>query len=694
MVLLGLEMVAATYVAKKQIFDRFKTVKKNQKKKSTKHTDETQKSLQKKSVPVLMTRHQQLQAMAVIKDKETLKQEKILHQNFIVAISSLGIATTGWLFYPPLSILSLPGIIYSFRYIYLRAYYKLRQKKLNIDVSNATVISLLLFKGYFIFTCLPILFAALRRKLVAKVKDDSKSSIIDVFKQQPQIVTLLTQGVETQIPIEEVTTQSILVVNAGETVPADALIINGQALIDQHILTGEGVPVEKKVGDKVFALTVVLSGRIDIQVEKTGAETTAAHIGKVLNKTVNIKTNMQLQSEKNIDTLVPPVLLTGLIGLPFLGVSNIAGLINSLPGDNLMIAASVNTLNYLNLASKHGILIKDGRTLELLNQIDTLVFDKTGTLTEEVPRVGTIHTFYEYEAIEILRLAASAERYQHHPIAKAIMKAAEEQGLDLLAMDNAQYNVSLGLTVDINNTTIHIGSYQFMNNLKLVMPKNIEEIEHNSRKHGFSLVFVATIDSIVGIIEIHPRIRSEAKTMIQKLSKGSIKEIYIISGDQEMPTAILAKKLGIDNYFSEVMPERKADLVAQLQSTGKKVCFVGDGINDSIALKKSHVSISFRGASTVATDTAQIILMDGSLNQLNQLFDLAYDFKHKMNFTNAAIFIPNILGIGLIAFFHTGFLTSIIMNQTGLLCGMSYSTFPLLKTINKANSQSKQVKNN
>ena len=638
-----------------------------------------------KSIPLksnaINSRGEQLEAMSVKKDPAILKQERQLHRNFVIALSSFGLAMGGWLLYTPIALLSLPGILYSSQHTYKRAYHTLvQQKKLNIDVANASVVSLLLVNGYFILTCLPLLFSTVRRKLIAKIKDDSQDAIIDIYKQQPRFVRIITEdNIETELPTEQLHHDMTVVVNAGETIPVDGHILNGTASVDQHILTGESVAVDKTVGDEVFALTVLLSGRIDIRVEKNGQETTAAQIAQILNNTVNIKTNMQLQSERVIDKLVSPVLITGAIALPFIGASNVAGFVNSLPGDNLMISTSINTLNYLNLASKHGVLIKDGRTLELLSQVDTIVFDKTGTLTEDYPYVGQIHCFNDYQSAQIIQIAATAERYQQHPVAKAILKHAEQHNIVLSTVSEVNYNLGLGLEVKVDGLLTQIGSIQFMRSLDIQIPESSAPILEQCSQRGYSVVFVAVSGRIRGMIELEPSIRVGVHALIKQLKTQGIKDTYIISGDQEAATAHLAEQVGVDHYFAEVLPEQKANLVDALKQQGKVVCFIGDGINDTIALKKAHVSISLSGASSMATDTAQVILMGGNLQQLNQLFDLAADFKRKMNFTYGAISIPNIIGVAAILVFHTGFITSIVMNQTGLLLGMGYSTLPLLR---------------
>ncbi|MEZ4736034.1 MAG: HAD-IC family P-type ATPase [Caldilineaceae bacterium] len=291
-------------------------------------------------------------------------------------------------------------------------------------------------------------------------------------------------------------------------------------------------------------------------------------------------------------------------------------------GLNLWISGPLALRNFLTVATRRSILIKDGRSLELLTEIDTVVFDKTGTLTLEQPHVTHIHPFADVDAHDLLRYAAAAEHRQTHPIARAILAYAEEQQIRLPAIDETRYEMGYGLQAEIEGKTIRVGSGRFMTLKKIALPSEVAFLQESGHAQGHSLVMVAMGDQLIGAIELEPTIRPEAKDVIERLRRRNL-DFYIISGDQEGPTQALAQKLGIDNYFANTLPENKAKLVAQLQEQGRAVCFVGDGINDSIALKKANVSVPLRGSTTVAMDTAQVVLMDTTLAQLPTLFALA-----------------------------------------------------------------------
>jgi Cu2+-exporting ATPase len=441
--------------------------------------------------------------------------------------------------------------------------------------------------------------------------------------------------------------------------------------------------VEKGEGDAVFALTVLLAGQVQIQLEKTGKATTAAQIGETLNQTVDFKTATHLWAEQTVDRAIVPTLLIGALTSPLIGIAGLTAILNTPPVHIITISSAICMLSYLNLAAKQGLLIKDGRILELLTGVDTVVFDKTGTLTEEQPQVGHIYTFNDMTEAELLGYTAAAERHQSHPIARAIRHEAATRGLTVPSLAEAETKVGYGVAVRINGHAVQVGSLRFMATLALAIPPAVNSVQTFCHQQGSSPIFVAIDGKVVGAIELRPTIRPEAQAIIQQLRQRNLK-LYIISGDHEAPTRQLAQALGIDQYYAEVLPADKAALIDQLQQAGRSVCFVGDGINDAIALKTAHVSISLKGASSVAVDTAQVILMDQSLTQLGQLFDLAYGYKRKMRSTFGLIVTPAVIAFTGALFLHFGFVTCILLNQVGFLTSIANTLTPLFPAKKKA----------
>ncbi len=601
---------------------------------------------------------------------------------------ALGLSVVGF-FIKPLALVALVFVVLGAPEIVRRAYMQLfKEHRTTVDLLIlATVFVGLgigvgaILSGNAIFGFMlsfNVFLANYAQRLMRQVREDAKGSLVDVFKQQPSAVWTLVDGVEVEIPTESLRVGNWVIVNAGETIPIDGRITEGFATVDQHILTGEAQPSEKGPGDQVFALTMVTAGKIQIVVEKTGEETTAAQIGQVLNQTMNFKTEMQVWSENIADKSVVPTLLISALMLPTFPVISWA-LLLAHPKYKGTVATYINILSYLDVTSKHGILLKDGRVLELLNQVDTVVFDKTGTLTETQPHVGQIHNWSDYTADEILLYAAAAEYRQTHPVAQAILQEAKARKLVLPAIAEAAYKVGYGLTVMVDGMTVRVGSLRFMEEEKLALPTAAEASKNAAHQHGHSLILVAVNRQVVGAIELEPTVRPEAKAIIQGLRERGVQQTYIISGDHEAPTRKLAHDLGIDHYYAETLPEDKANLIEQLQQEGKIVCYVGDGINDAIALKKAAVSISMQGASSVATDTAQVVLMDQSLNKLCDLFDIAADFNRNMKKTFGLVVAPHILSLLGVLFLHFGLLSVIILCQLGLGVGVGNALLPRLQ---------------
>jgi len=620
--------------------------------------------------------------IVVVKSVDNHKPDqtsKKINRNIAISATSLSIALSSS-FIPVLQPLAWLGFFYVATDFFKNGYQALvKQRKVNMAVVDVVMLTGLTAMGNVIagtFMC-TLLWSA--QKILRKTEDRSRQSLINIFGDQPRFVWVLKDGVEIEIPFADLQAGDELIINAGETIPADGTISSGIASIDQQALTGESQPVEKTVGDAVFAATLLLSGKIQLQVEKAGTDSVAMQISDALLKTADFKTITQTRWVKKVDKSAPITLGIGAVALPILGpVSAISLLYSCSYGYSMRVIAPATMMNFLTLASRRGLLIKDGRSLELLDQIDTLVFDKTGTLTLEQPEVTAIHPTEDYSSEIVLRYAATAEYRQTHPIARAILYAAKQQKVSLLAIDHADYELGYGICVQLKNKTIRVGSQRFMQLSDIAIPTEIAVIEQRCHENGHSLVMVAVDQQLAGVIELHTVVRPEAKAVINALKQRDI-TLYIISGDHEKPTQRLANSLGILHYFAETLPEKKAELIAQLQEDGKKVCFIGDGINDSIALKKANVSISMSGATAIATDTAQIVLMDGSLKQLITLFDLAKQHKHTVDRSFFMTLVPTSIAVGGIVFLHFGITASIMLYYSGLVVGMGNAALPLFK---------------
>lgn len=610
-------------------------------------------------------------------DRVITDEERKLNRYIAASVVSMGSAIVG-LVYPPMLALTVVSAVYGTMKIFKDGYEGIAHKrKIDINVVGSLYFVCAFAKGFFFPASFGLVAYYLSQKVVLITQDRSQQSLIDIFGQQPRTVWQHVEGSEVEVPLESVLAGDTVVIQAGQVIPVDGVIASGTATVDQHMLTGESQPVEKGEGDPVLTSTLMIAGRILVRVEKTGQETTAAQIGAILNKTASYQASVISKGEQVANKSVPPTILLALVALPLAGYRYMVTILGSAIGLNIMLTAPIAMLNFLNVAANHGLLVKDGRSLELLKDVDTVVFDKTGTLTLDEPHIGDIHTYADLETDDVLRYAAAAEHRQTHPIARAILAEAAARGLSLPTVERAQYEIGYGLSVRQEEKLIKVGSARYMALENIVLPDAIDKLLETMHEQGHSLVMVAVDERLVGAIELRPTVRAEIASILDELRIRNL-DMCIISGDQDGPTRKMADALGISCYFANILPEEKAKLVTGLQAEGRSVCFVGDGINDSISLKKAHVSVSLRGASTVATDSAQIVLTGQGLQQLPFVFELADEFDTNMRAGFNVAVGQGIVIIGGALFSVVGIVGGTLIWCAALGVGLGIAFMPLL----------------
>ncbi len=563
------------------------------------------------------------------------------------------------------------------------------ERRLGVDVLDSIVVAgclatLQVFPGAILSWCL-----GFGRYLVRRTEDNSKKLMLGAFGKQPRYCWLVPNGnpgdgVEIEVPLDRLDKGDIVVVHTGEVVPVDGIIVDGLAMIDQHALTGESMPAEKGVGDRVFASTVMVAGKMYVAVEKSGSETATARIAQILNDTAGYKLASQHRGERLADKAVIPTLGLGGLAFATLGPTGAVAVINSDLGTGIRMAAPLAMLSTLALCAQRGVLVKDGRALDLLCEVDTVLFDKTGTLTRERPEIGRMIGVNGFRPLQILRFAAAAERKFHHPIALAILQKAAEQGLRLPSTDATRYKVGYGITVGIPDGVngvlrVRVGSRRFMETEGVPLTQEVEAALDEAHREGHTMVMIAVDDELGGALELRAAVRPEVRGIVRGLRERGIKHIAIISGDHEAPTRKLAEELGMDRYFAQVLPADKADYVEKLQKEGRKVCFVGDGINDAIALKKANVSISLRGATSIATDTAHVVFMEQSLGKLCELRDIARDLERNVRNSWIMILAPNIACVAGVFTLGFGIGMSVVTNNVASLAALANGLLPMRK---------------
>lgn len=612
-------------------------------------------------------------------------------RNMLLSVGALGLAvlgTTSPVFYMAGSL----AVLYLGRHVYQMVWQDFKRGQfISVYLVSAILLMGMIATGQLLYSALAGVLSGFMVKLLKRAEDNSQKQLISVFSDHPEHVWLEKDGVEIQVSFEAIKKDDVVIVQAGEVIPVDGVIRTGSASIDQHILTGESQPVDRGEGESVFAATLVLAGRISILVETAGEDTVASNIGNVLNNTKNYKDHLVLRGKKIADRLLPVELGASAVTLALLGPVPALAVLWSGLGYRMIMLGPISVLNYLQILSRRGILVKDGRVLESLRDIDTVVFDKTGTLTQEQPTIGAIHLLADYDEQAVLHFAASAEYRQTHPVAKAIIEKANAQNITPSKPDGSRYELGYGIKIELENKTVRVGSARFMQREGLALLQKVDDLQQQAEDQGHSLIYVGVDDVVAGVLEMQPSIRPEAHQLIKVLQARGI-ETYIISGDHEKPTRSIAKQLGIDHYFAETLPENKAELINQLREEGRFVCFIGDGINDAIALKSAQVSISLKGASSAATDTAQIIFMDGTLAPLNDLLKYADEFERTMHRNYLISTAPGIINIGGIYLLHFGVTASMGLFYGGTTVGLANTILPLAKHQEKTEESQRKLK--
>jgi len=601
-----------------------------------------------------------------------------LNRRISISLGLMGLAAAGSFFYSPLLLIASAGTLINNLPVFQELSKNLKKGRITTELLEVVSLIGFLVTGYFFLATVVSFIALLDIKLLRRTEEHSHQQLIDQFSQKPHSIWIITNGAEVEIPLEAVRKNDFVVVNTGEAIPVDGTVVEGNATIDQHSLTGESQPVEKENGATVFATTFVLSGRILIQAKHTGSDTNAAKIGHVLEQTQDFKESLRLRGKKIADSFIAPTLLVSGLTLPFLGPSSALAVLWSGFGFDMKLYGPISVLNFLHIMAKNGILIKDGRSLETLQKLDTVVFDKTGTLTVEQPELGQIYPLTTYDENTLLTYAAAAEHRQTHPVAKAILSAAEQRGLALPAIENAAYQVGYGIQVTLDGKLIQVGSVRFMEQRGIHIPAAVSAVQSQAHSTGSSLVYVAVNDQLAGVLRLDPSVRPEAKRIVEYLQEEGIK-VLIISGDNKEPTHRLAHELGVDGYYAETLPAQKAEIIAKLRAEGKHVGYAGDGINDAIALKGANVSISLSGASTVATDTAQIILMDGDLARIESLFEISKAFEKSMQANYRNSLVPGVITLTGVFFLHMSLIGALIVYFTSEAYSLTNCMIPLIK---------------
>lgn len=496
----------------------------------------------------------------------------------------------------------------------------LLQRKIEVPVLDATAITVSLITKDF-STASSIMFLLGIGELLEEwthkksVDDLARSMSLNVSK-----VWLRTpENQEILVESSKIEKGDKVVVHMGNVIPFDGEVLDGDAMVNQASLTGESVPVQRTVGNTVFAGTVVEEGEITIRVKEVEGNNRFDLIVTMIEESEKLKSELEGKAEHYADKLVPWTL--GATGLTYLLTRNVTKAMSILMVDfccALKLAMPISVLSAIREASLYNVTVKGGKFLEAVAEADTIVFDKTGTLTKAHPTVVDVVNFNdEYSSDDMLRVAACLEEHFPHSMAKAVVDAASKKGLSHEEMHTkVEYIVAHGIATSINGKRTVIGSYHFVfEDEKCVVPAGKEPL-FESLPLYYSHLYLAIEGKLSAVICIEDPLRDEAAAVVTSLKKAGISKVVMMTGDSERTASVIAKKVGVDEYYAEVLPEDKAAFVEREKAKGRKVIMIGDGINDSPALSAANVGIAISDGAEIAREIADITVGSDDLYQI------------------------------------------------------------------------------
>ena len=506
---------------------------------------------------------------------------------------------------------------------------------------------------YFESVAVIIALVLLGKYLESSAKGRTSQAIQSLLELVPSQATVIRYGEAVTIDTEDIRVGDIIRIKPGERMPVDGLVTEGQTFVDESMMTGESVPIEKKVGDTITSATINQNGSIDYQATRVGSDTTLAQIVRLVEEAQGSKAPIAALADKISLYFVPIVLslaTLSALGWYFLAGESlsfslsifIAVLVIACPCA-LGLATPTAIMVGTGKGAENGILIKSGQALEAAYQLDTIVLDKTGTITVGKPSLTDLLPLSDFNRSDLLQLIASAEQHSEHPLAQAILEAAEEEELDLLPVSHFEAIVGRGLAAQVE------GKHLLVGNESLMKEKNIDSSAFQEQllelsQEGKTAMFVAIDGQLAGILAVADEMKSSSLSAVQELQSLGL-EVIMLTGDREETATAIAQKAGIQKVIAGVLPDGKAAAIKNLQEAGKKLAMVGDGINDAPALVQADVGIAIGSGADVAIESADVVLMHSDLQDVVKAIKLSQATIRNIKENLFWAFAYNTLGI-------------------------------------------------
>ncbi len=513
---------------------------------------------------------------------------------------------------------SLGMFLHSSWGIFSGGFKKLFSGKLTVEVLDLSAIAASLLMRDFKTASTLVLLLGFGEKLEEWTRRKTMTNLTRSLAMNIDTVWIVKDGHELEVPLSSVTKEDLLKVRAGSAIPVDGKVIGGSAMVNQASMTGESIGVLRTEGSTVYAGTVVEDGELLIQPTAVGQGTRLNKIIQFIENSEKIKANVESKAMKIADKVVPySFLLSGLVWLFTRNLQRAAAVLMVDYSCALKMSTPVAFMSSMREGASHKILIKGGRYIEELAQVDTVVFDKTGTLTESHPKVSEVIPLGTWDRDTVLRNAACLEEHFPHPVAKAIVRAAADEELHHEEEHaEVKYVVGHGICTELNGEKVLIGSRHYIEEDEGVDCSGAEEIIESIASKGHTVLYLSRNGKLEGLIGIEDPIRKESAEVIEELRNLGIQNIVMLTGDGPRTAKNVAARLDIKEYYCQVLPEGKAQIIERMVKSGRKVLMVGDGINDSPALTAANVGVSLSEAADLAREVAAVVLLENNLKHL------------------------------------------------------------------------------
>lgn len=500
------------------------------------------------------------------------------------------------------------------------------RRGIRVEVLDALAVGLAAARGEVYTATITGFLLALGEYLERRTERQSDRLLRRLLRPEPAMAWVERDGALIQVSGDEVQEGETVVVGTGETIPVDGRVMEGAALVNQAAVTGEDVPVRREAPRRVVAGSTLVEGRLRIQATQVGSDTTTARIARFIQDSLDKKSDTQRLADELADKRVYLTLVTG--GLVYAFTQDLTRLESVFLVDYscaLKLGTPVAFKSGMYAAASHGVLMKGGQAIEHLAAVDTVVFDKTGTLTHSELAVSDVLVLDPRGCSEsdLLALVASVEEHASHPVAKAVVEAARERDLQHITHGEVDYLVAHGLAAEVGGARVRIGSRHYLQEHEGIVFDAHHDLIERLQEEGKILLFVGSEQGPLGLIALRDTLRPDAAETLRRLRALGVNRLVMITGDRRAKAEALAAELGLDAVHAEMPPEAKAGVIEELQRAGRKVAFVGDGVNDGPALTVAEVGIAMPRGADIARATADIVLLDDRLAAVAEARDLA-----------------------------------------------------------------------